>query len=33
MRGYEEERAKLRQYLGIEWVPDGLDAFNSKFYC
>lgn len=32
MRGYEAERAKLRQYLGLEWVPNGLDAFNRKFF-
>lgn len=30
MPGYEAERAKLRQYLGIEWVPKGLDKVDCK---
>ncbi|CAD5226328.1 unnamed protein product [Bursaphelenchus xylophilus] len=34
MPGYEMERAKLRQYLGIEWIPkamDKADATTPKF--
>lgn len=31
MPGYEIERAKLRQYLGIEWVSNGLVKKKGKF--
>ncbi|CAD5219314.1 unnamed protein product [Bursaphelenchus okinawaensis] len=29
MPGYEVERAKLRQYLGIEWIPKGMDKADA----
>ncbi|KAI1715433.1 MAM (Meprin, A5-protein, PTPmu) domain protein [Ditylenchus destructor] len=30
MPGYEAERAKLRQYLGIEWTPNGLTKMDAQ---
>ncbi|CAK5066845.1 unnamed protein product [Meloidogyne enterolobii] len=39
MPGYENERARLRQYLGIEWRPRGLERMDDgildyfKFKC
>uniref|UniRef100_A0A0N4ZCN5 MAM domain-containing protein n=1 Tax=Parastrongyloides trichosuri TaxID=131310 RepID=A0A0N4ZCN5_PARTI len=30
MPGYEQERAKIKQYLGLEWVENGLDLLDSK---
>uniref|UniRef100_A0A915EUF7 Uncharacterized protein n=1 Tax=Ditylenchus dipsaci TaxID=166011 RepID=A0A915EUF7_9BILA len=30
MPGYEVERAKLRQYLGIEWTPNGLAKMDDQ---
>uniref|UniRef100_A0A914Z293 MAM domain-containing protein n=1 Tax=Panagrolaimus superbus TaxID=310955 RepID=A0A914Z293_9BILA len=30
MPGYEGEREKLRQYLGIEWVPNGLKEMDAQ---
>lgn len=33
MPGYEAERAKLRQYLGIEWTPNGLEKMKGKNFC
>ncbi|CEF59737.1 MAM domain and Concanavalin A-like lectin/glucanases superfamily domain-containing protein [Strongyloides ratti] len=30
MPGYEQERAKIKQYLGLEWVENGLDKLDSK---
>lgn len=30
MPGYEREREKLRQYLGIEWVPNGLKEMDGR---
>uniref|UniRef100_A0A1I7XEA6 Secreted protein n=1 Tax=Heterorhabditis bacteriophora TaxID=37862 RepID=A0A1I7XEA6_HETBA len=32
MPGYEAERDKLREYLGIEWVPEGLNKNVVSFY-
>jgi hypothetical protein len=32
MAGYEAERAKLRQYLGIEWVTNGMDRADCMFF-
>ncbi|KAJ1367672.1 hypothetical protein KIN20_028629 [Parelaphostrongylus tenuis] len=39
MREYESERDKLKQHLGIEWIPNGLnesaysdDKFISNSY-
>lgn len=32
MPGYEAEREKLRQYLGIEWEPNGLKAMDGLFF-
>jgi len=29
MPGYENERARLRQYLGIEWRPRGLERMDD----
>ncbi|KAI3410490.1 hypothetical protein GPALN_004591 [Globodera pallida] len=29
MPGYEYERSRLRQYLGIEWVPGGLEKMDA----
>nr|CAD2125998.1 unnamed protein product [Meloidogyne enterolobii] len=30
MPGYENERARLRQYLGIEWRPRGLERMDDE---
>nr|CAD2174923.1 unnamed protein product [Meloidogyne enterolobii] len=30
MPGYENERARLRQYLGIEWRPRGLERMDEE---
>uniref|UniRef100_A0A0K0EWU2 MAM domain-containing protein n=1 Tax=Strongyloides venezuelensis TaxID=75913 RepID=A0A0K0EWU2_STRVS len=30
MPGYEQERGKIKQYLGLEWVENGLDRLDSK---
>ncbi|MFH4974891.1 hypothetical protein AB6A40_001600 [Gnathostoma spinigerum] len=30
MPGYERERMKLKEYLGIEWVPHGLDYTSQS---
>lgn len=30
MPGYEEERSRLRHYLGIEWIPKGLGKMDAK---
>uniref|UniRef100_A0A7E5A1W2 MAM domain-containing protein n=1 Tax=Panagrellus redivivus TaxID=6233 RepID=A0A7E5A1W2_PANRE len=30
MPGYEAEREKLRQYLGIEWIQSGLKAMDAQ---
>jgi hypothetical protein len=36
MPGFEDEREKLQEYLGIEWIPHGLDhdcnLFIYKYY-
>lgn len=32
MPGYEKEREKLRQYLGIEWVPNGLKEMDGNHF-
>lgn len=29
MPGYEEERSRLRHYLGIEWIPKGLGKMDG----
>lgn len=33
MPGYEAERLKLRQYLGIEWVSNGLTKMDGNKNC
>ena len=30
MPGYEAERAKLREYLGIEWVPKAMEKADCE---
>uniref|UniRef100_A0AC35TZ40 MAM domain-containing protein n=1 Tax=Rhabditophanes sp. KR3021 TaxID=114890 RepID=A0AC35TZ40_9BILA len=30
MAGYEAERGKIKQYLGLEWVEKGLEKMDSK---
>ncbi|KAL3110696.1 hypothetical protein niasHT_010708 [Heterodera trifolii] len=30
MPGYEQERSRLRQYLGVEWLPGGIEKMDVQ---